>query len=803
MCKTLILATATENIMGWIDIFTSGLAKHNPEISYDLVILTFPGGFSNEAKSHLQERGIAIFEDRMDRFVIHRFSADFAENMLVYRLKHLGKAYLAHTYLQVIDASKYDVVIISDLDVLFQAPLSTLVRGIKQEKICAAEEARPLADFPFLIRKLKRARCVKEYSDVCFDCDRHEINYGFFMGHFRTIKRFLRTFLDFIFEPQMHSLLEGDTGDYHGYHEQDFLRLFLQVRRYDVVELLASEVLIHLCHRGQEDDIARLYPIVEPPSGSLSIPAVVHFAGGIWEMFPELRGFLNCYHFPDCCPEFERYFGNMAIGFDSDGRFFKVWQSSVPEDQKRFRESLYLRVSGEAEDAACLLSSIYEMDQNCLDVAYLLGMTLVEAKRIDEGWRLLRSTLDRLPNCLQMRLHVAETMKRKGDKDLALKLFHEIRAIDPKRSAWLLPVIEILVELGRQNEAKKLFHGFMNETSGRMNILDHGLCLRALGEHESALEVYSAGLKKWPSWSEIKVQIGYAQKLLHRWDEALTAFGDVLRKEPNRSYLKVEQIELLMRLDRRDEAQAVFRKLEKGNGSIVGAYQKGLCLKVLRRYEEALKSFEAASAVTSESARVHTQIGDVNLSLGRVENALLAFQRAVKADPTNIKNKYHIVSLLAKLGRFEEGTETLLAMQKEHAEEIMSEPYKYACHLKMLGRHEDAIDIFRKIDSDAPDFYNAKYQKAGSVTQIGRRYESAGCIDKAADLYNEALRDFQEVLGACPQRVDVRLSISDVYKYMQAYEKALSVIDDAQEICPEERKLGRKRETICQLMRQR
>lgn len=54
----------------------------------------------------------------------------------------------------------------------------------------------------------------------------------------------------------------------------------------------------------------------------------------------------------------------------------------------------------------------------------------------------------------------------------------------------------------------------------------------------------------------------------------------------------------------------------------------------------------------------------------------------------------------------------------------------------------------------------------------------------------------------CPERVDARLSISDVYKYLKKYDEALKVIDELEKIVPHLEILDAKRKQIIELSSQ-
>lgn len=760
MSRTLILSTATQNIMGWIEIFNSSLEKHNPKKNYDLVILTFPGAFTDEGKTYLRKKGISIFEDWMDVLDVKKFSADFAEDHLVYRLKHLGKAYLVRTYLNRIDLSTYDFVIVSDLDILFQSSIDGLLDGIDSEKVHVAEEVRPLCDFPFLIRKLERAHDIEDYTDISFDHNRHEINYGFLYGNTKTVRDFFDTFLHFMLDPKLRVLLDGESGDQHGYHEQDFLRLFLQVCGYDVVRLLTSKLLIHLGSRGQEHDLTRLRPVATENKGNYFLPAVVHFAGGVWDMFPEIKAFLNCYYFPDSCPNFRDYFGDLVIGFDENGHCSKISHTAGSNTKCGIREAVYLQTLGHPEKAAGIFAEIYEKNGNRLDVACLLGISLIEARKFEQGLRFLKDMSDRTPEWVEMRIHVASLLEKMGEKKLALRIFDETRATAPHRADWLLPSIRLLVDLGCKEKASKLLDDFRQKSKVTLDIFREGFCLKTLGEHDEALAVYCQALQKWPSWNDLKVRIGFTLKDLGNLRDASRVFNEVIKDDPLRIDLRIHQIDLLMRLGHREEVQFAFGQLEKLRNEGLDPCQEGVCLKILGRHEEALRKFHEALSQRPDVAETKRQIGYCLKSLYRYEEALENFDEVLQEQPYRVDLKIQRIELLAKLGHNQEASEAFSQLQKDEGR--VFDDYQQGLCLKLLGRFDEALDKFRQ-----------SLVKNGESVDL---YIQMGDILRSMGQFEDSLHSLQHAIELNPSRTENKYMIISLLAKLGRFEEGNEVL---------------------------
>lgn len=80
--------------------------------------------------------------------------------------------------------------------------------------------------------------------------------------------------------------------------------------------------------------------------------------------------------------------------------------------------------------------------------------------------------------------------------------------------------------------------------------------------------------------------------------------------------------------------------------SIIG---RGLCLSVLRKYDEALKEFSSAIELSPDSFEVYGMRGDIKVRLGDLRAALPDYQKALELNPTNERSKQAVGELQNEL----------------------------------------------------------------------------------------------------------------------------------------------------------
>jgi tetratricopeptide (TPR) repeat protein len=101
-------------------------------------------------------------------------------------------------------------------------------------------------------------------------------------------------------------------------------------------------------------------------------------------------------------------------------------------------------------------------------------------------------------------------------------------------------------------------------------------------------------------------------------------------------------------------------------------YERGIALKKAGLYKAAIEQFELATVDRSLAVKAHAQIGLCYKLSGRYEEAVPAFQRALKATPVSSKETVQILYVLGRtlesLGRIAETLEAYRWIRREDSE---------------------------------------------------------------------------------------------------------------------------------------
>ena len=160
---------------------------------------------------------------------------------------------------------------------------------------------------------------------------------------------------------------------------------------------------------------------------------------------------------------------------------------------------------------------------------------------------------------------------------------------------------------------------------------------------------------------------------------------------------------------------------------------KGISLSVLGRYEEGIECFNRALGIDPGNAKAWYNKGYSLSALGRHEKAIECCDRALDIDPGDAKAWICKGATLSALGRRGEVIEHF-----DHALDI--DPgnakawYNKGIVLYTLGRHEEGIECFnRALDIDS-GYADAWCMKGSSLSDLGHHEEAIECFDHALNI---------------------------------------------------------------------
>ena len=230
----------------------------------------------------------------------------------------------------------------------------------------------------------------------------------------------------------------------------------------------------------------------------------------------------------------------------------------------------------------------------------------------------------------------------------------------------------------------------------------------------------------------------------------------------------------------------------------------GLALAALRRFEEAIGSYDRALSLRPNDAEVLYSRGNAHLALGRPHDALETYERAILARPDHAEALCNRGAALAALGRNDEALlsyDRALAVVPDFSEALSNRGNA----LKALGRLDDALASYDRALTARPDDAQALFNRGVTLHEM-RRFEEAlpsydralavapdyaealsnrGDVLRQLDRLQDALESYDGALAARPDYAEALSNRGNVLKELRRFDDALASYDAALRLNPD------------------
>lgn len=209
----------------------------------------------------------------------------------------VGKPLMLKEYLSQ-RISEHSICLYCDPDVIATSSFDSLLGHITSEKVLFAGELYPTEVRQHCRNQLKRAWRDAGYPEVSMNGP--EVNTGIILGYREPLLGLLETWSEFICARSSNVLHFDSDAEGSAWHDQDFFRYLWRWKLRDSIQVLdffTIPTTVPPTHRlisvEQDKEYSDLLTIRFP--GCADEPAICHFAGGSWRMFPEV---FNYYGMP-------------------------------------------------------------------------------------------------------------------------------------------------------------------------------------------------------------------------------------------------------------------------------------------------------------------------------------------------------------------------------------------------------------------------------------------------------------------------------------------------------------------------
>ena len=324
--------------------------------------------------------------------------------------------------------------------------------------------------------------------------------------------------------------------------------------------------------------------------------------------------------------------------------------------------------------------------------------------------------------------------------------------------------------------------------------LQKGVEAHRAGNAQEADRYYTAILKANPKHPDANHNMGVLAVGIGKVQEALPFFKVALEANPNLAQYWLSYIDALIKLERIDEAKAVFDQAQsKGvtderfvqiaqrlglSGfkepnaqelfqdklkSLLELYNQGKLQQVFNEAQELTKHY-------TKSLTLWNLMGASAAQTGKLDQAVLAFKKAAFLEPQNAQARYNMGKTLMEQGKLEAATEAFskaVDLKPDYADAYNN----MGIIFKEQGKLEEATEAFNKALSIKPDYAEAFNNAANTLKEQGK-------LEEAIEAYKKVLSlkpDYAEAFNNLGVTLKVQGKLEEA---IEAYTKALSLKPD-------------------------
>ncbi len=330
--------------------------------------------------------------------------------------------------------------------------------------------------------------------------------------------------------------------------------------------------------------------------------------------------------------------------------------------------------------------------------------------------------------------------------------------------------------------------------------LQKGIEAHQAGKAQEAERYYTAILKSNPKHPDANHNMGVLAVDVGKVEEALPFLKNALGINPKIAQFWLSYIDALIKLGRMDDAKTVFdqakNKGAKGDGFdqvelrftnstvvttaianepdieeppsdhlqvLANLYTQG-------QYQQARTKASLLLRKFSSSASLYNILAATNQSLGKLEEAIEAYTKAIAIKPDYAEAYNNMGAAIEQQGKLDEAIEAYnkaLSLMPDYSDAHNN----MGNALKNQGKLEEAIESYNKAVAIKPDY-------AGAYYNMGNAFKDLGKLEKAIESYAKALSFKPDFAIAYNNMGNALKDQGKLEEAIEAYNKVVSFMPD-------------------------
>jgi tetratricopeptide (TPR) repeat protein len=442
---------------------------------------------------------------------------------------------------------------------------------------------------------------------------------------------------------------------------------------------------------------------------------------------------------------------------------------------------------------------------------YNLGVALVRKGDRARAKQELRTAIQQKPDSLTSRFALATVLEEEKNFPGAAEQLRSIQKQDPKFSPATLKLSQILIKLGKPQQAIAVLQDILNQNlePGEVEPLQAalGTAYAENGRLDKGLETLRSLVATQPASSDAHLQLGLLLALRRHpgdQEEATKEFREALRLDPSKDAVRLALGQTLVASQNFSEAVPVLIEYTSHRSlDAQGFHVLGLAYKGLHQPEAASKALRRSVELDPRDSADRSSLGTLLEESGQTDAAIRELHAAVHIDPENPEIHTQLLSLLKKSGHKEEARDEankLEALQSRATRDKEIRKLNEEANLLLHSgnaraaaeKYQAAVQLNRK---DAKLRFNLSlaFDRMGNLAaekdellkaveldpQFSVAQNQLGLLSLNAGQQAEAEVRFKKALEAEPTFAEAQSNLAVVYSQMGRLPDAASLFQDA------------------------
>jgi len=305
-------------------------------------------------------------------------------------------------------------------------------------------------------------------------------------------------------------------------------------------------------------------------------------------------------------------------------------------------------------------------------------------------------------------------------------------------------------------------------------------------EYEGAAGLYKKATERFPDYAGFHSQLARAYERQKEYDLAIRQYRKVIELQPEDYRSKLQLARLLGNQEKFEEAARLYKDIlrsdhgtsawakEQAGTGLIALYQKG------NRLQELLKEYQSLVEANPDNPYISKTLGDIYLKLGKKEEALSAYRKAISQQPRDDQLLLSIARILTREKAYQEA-------EKIYREIINSAGYNWSAEqaqrelmrlYEMTNREDKVIEYYSEKLKTSKNIREWE-QAAGGLM---RPYEKKGKLNELAAIIRKKIKEE-------PKTSRLYVLLAGVYSRQRNYKEAISRYKKAIELSPREANL--------------